>query len=111
MYSQQANGQRNAITQALMNIANPPPRPVMPQQHMQMPQQPVPGAPPQGQPLPQAPPTSMPLSPGMPPQQPQPGMPPPGTAAMPQGMPMGSAMGQSPMQQQPMPQQQMPQGY
>ena len=60
-----ADGQRNAITQALMNVQNPPPRPQMPpsmqmpqqppqmpqsRPQMQMPQMPPPGAPSQGHP-------------------------------------------------------------
>ena len=64
--------QRDAITQALMNIQNPPPQtppPQMPQGMPPpmggMPQMPPPGAPPQGVPPPQAPPMAMPLSPGV----------------------------------------------
>jgi hypothetical protein len=91
------SGQRDSITQALMNIASPPP---------QMPQQQQPGmAPPQlGAPAPQAAP--------MPPQQ---GMPPQGApmgAAQPPMMAgaLGGLMQQpgQPQQPQPMPQQQMP---
>ena len=64
--------QRDAITQALMNIQNPPPQTPPPQMPQGMPPpmggpppMPPPGAPPQGVPPPQTPPVAMPLSPGM----------------------------------------------
>ena len=92
------NGQRDQITQALMNIANPPPQ--MPQQ------QPGMAPPPQmGAPSPQAGP--------MPPQQGMPQQGAPVGAAQPPMMAgaLGGIMPQQPQQQQqqPMqPQQQMP---
>jgi len=98
------NGQRDQITQALMNIASPPPQ--MPQQGM--PQQGAP-PPPMGGPAPQAG--------AMPPQQ---GMPPPGMPVGGQQPMMAGALGglmspqpQAPQQPQPqMPPQGMPQqGY
>jgi hypothetical protein len=119
-----ANGQRNNITSALMNIARPPPRPPMAQQmpsapSMGLPQMSPPGSPPLGAPLPQMPPPNVPLSAGVPVQQPMP------QAPVPQAMPqpaMGSAMANpgiataSPgMPAQPNPMQQAmsqtPQGY
>lgn len=74
---QDPSGQRDAITAALMNIANPPPQNQLPQMP-QMPQQQPPmmgGS--------QAPPSMPP--PGTPPQQPLPGAAPP--QRLPQGMP------------------------
>ena len=87
------NGQRDQITQALMQIANPPPQ--MPQQQPGMAQPPM-GAPP----------------PPMPPQQ---GMPPQGApvgAAQPPMMAgaLGGVMPQQPQQPQQQPMQMPPQG-
>jgi hypothetical protein len=98
MITPAANGQRNNITQALMNIARPQPQLAPPQ--FQPPANPMLAqSPTPGMPVPQAPPLSMPLSPGMPPQMPgqmppqgltPPGMPPQmPTQALPQGLPQG----------------------
>jgi len=94
------NGQRDAITQALMNIANPPGG--MPQQGMP---QGVPPPMPTGGAAPQAGP--MPPQQGMPPQ----GMPPGAPQAAPPPMMAGALGGlmQQP-QQQPMQPQMPPQG-
>jgi len=88
------NGQRDQITQALMNIANPPGG--MPQQGMPPPM-PAGGAAPQAGP--------MPPQQGMPPQ----GMPPGAPQAAPPPMMAGALGGlMQPQQQQPMQQPPMP---
>ena len=91
------NGQRDAITQALMNIANPPGG--MPQQGM--PQQGMPPPMPTGGAAPQAGP--MPPQQGMPPQ----GVPPGAPQAPPPPM-MAGALGGLMQQPQGMPPQGMP---
>lgn len=106
-YTMDPNQRRNNITQALMNIQQPPPQtgmqmpapgggmggpqamaPPPPMSGMQMPQMPPPGAPPQGAPIPQQTPVNMPLGGGMPPQPPMPpGAPGAPGAPAPGGMP------------------------
>jgi hypothetical protein len=110
MMNPQANTQRNAITQALMNIGNPPPArpPMPPMAAAQLPQQNAIGGPTGAMP---APPGTMP--PGMP--APSPGGPTgsfqtPGTAPIGQtpvtpmasapGAPSGAAQGSMPQQPQ-----------
>jgi hypothetical protein len=80
LYAPAPNPQRDAITQALMNVANPPPRTAPPQ----MPQQ-------AGSPFPQLP-QMPPLAPGTP------GLPPQSMTPMPQA-PLGGAQPQTPMPQ------------
>jgi PPE-repeat protein len=71
---QTSNQQRNAITQALMNVQNPPPRSQMPQQPNAMTAMPAPGSTAPGQMTTPGAPGTSPLGPGV---QPPPPPPPP----------------------------------
>ena len=98
--AQQANGgMRDRITQALMNVQNPPPQTQMPQMP-QVPSMPAPMATPgAGAAPPMAAPQAATMAPGVTPQPPMMGG---GMPTMPGGMPSGTPNGMMPQQQQPL---------